>query len=210
MRTSSAVQSSLLLVLMVGCFLAEAARFRITVRQNRANYRIDYWDDGREDPYRIIFRKTGVRSNYRFDESGRLSTLTIGDTQYSFDFSIEAANGLPAVEASTTGSRMLVAPEASEEYGALEEVPFAHRRLYECADCEDTWDTLCGAGIVDVCSWVPFLPSVFSEDAQFSLTTMCTALGSACDTTSAFDTCDGQCIAGGLLYAWRDARLEML
>lgn len=195
MRMSSAVQSSLLLVLMVGCFLAEAARFRITVRKNRTNYRIDWWDDGREEPYRIIFRKSGVRSDYRFEESGRLSTLTIEDTQYTFTSNLEAANGSPEVQASTTGSRMLL---ASEEYGALEEAHFDHRRLYECADCENTWDTLCSVGIVDVCFWVPLLPSIFDEDAQFSLTTMCTALGSACDTTPASDTCEGECIEGEL------------
>ena len=192
MRMSSAVHTLLLLVLMAGCFVAEAARHRITVRKFKTNYRIDWWDDGRDEPYRIIYRKNGLTSTYTFEESGRLKTLTVGTTTYTFDSGIQAANGLADVQASSAGSRMLL---VSEKYEALQDVHSSRRRLYDCTDCENTWDTLCGVGIVDVCDWVPFLPFIFNEDAQSSLTIMCNALGDACET-SAFDTCEGQCIAG--------------
>ena len=193
MRMLSAVQASLLLVLMVGCFVTEAARHRITVRNFRTNYRIDWWDDGRDVPYRIIYRKNGLKSIYTFEESGHLETLKVGTTTYTFDYGTQAANGLADVQASSTGSRMFLASKDE----ALEDVHFDRRRLYDCTDCENTWDTLCGVGIVDVCDWVPFLPFIFNEDAQYSLTVMCNALGDACET-SAFDTCEGQCIAGEL------------
>ena len=199
MRVSSAVPASLLLVLIGGCFVVEAARHRFAVRKNRTTYRIDWWDDGRVEPYRVIYRKRRLKSIYTFEELGRLKTLTVGTTKYTFSYDIEAANGTPEVQASTTESRMLF---TSDEDEAVEEVHSGHRRLYDCADCEETWDTLCGVGIVDVCSWVPFLPSVFNEDAQSSLTIMCTGLGTACEM-SAFDACEGKCLAGELHVTWR-------
>lgn len=191
MRTSSAAKVSLVLVLIAGCFIAEAARDRITVRSFRTNYRIDRWDDGRAEPYRVIFRKFRVKSIYTFEESGSLKTLTVGDTQYTFSSTREEGNSSPAVQALSAGSRMLLGSQAE----AFQDAPSEHRRLYDCTDCEGTWDKLCGVGIVDVCAWVPFLPNVFNEDAQSSLTIMCNALGAACEA-SAFDTCEGQCVEG--------------
>ena len=194
MRIASAIHASLLLVLVVGFFVAEAARHRITVRSFRTNYRIDWWDDGRDRPYRIIYKKNGLRSDYTFDESGHLKTLRVGRTTYTFDSANQAANGSAEIQSSSVGSRMLL---SAEEYEALEDVHSVRRRLYDCTDCENTWDTLCGVGIVDVCNLVPLLPSNFNDDAQSSLTIMCGALGAACETP-AFDTCEGRCIAGEL------------
>ena len=192
MKKSSAAQVPLVLVLIAGCFVAEAARDRITVRSFRTNYRIDRWDDGRAEPYRVIFRKFGFKSTYTFEESGSLKTLTVGDTQYTFSSASEVGDGTPGgVQASSPGSRMLLASQAE----AGQEAHSEQRRLYDCTDCEETWENLCGVGIVDVCSWVPLLPNVFTEDAQSSLTIMCNALGAACET-SAFDTCKGRCIEG--------------
>lgn len=189
------MQASLMLVvLMVGCFVAESAKHQLRVRKNRATYRIDWWDTGREKPYRIIYKKNGLKSIYKFLESGHLDTLIVGSTTYTFTYEDLAANALPEVHASSTGSRMLLASQEDEDF---DEVHVDHRRLYDCADCENTWDTLCGVGIVDVCDWVPFLPFVFNEDAVKSLTIMCKGMGKAC-LASAFDTCEGQCIAGGL------------
>lgn len=94
------------------------------------------------------------------------------------------------------GSRMLLASEVDE---VVEEVPSESRRLYECQDCEETWDTLCEVGIVDICFWVELLPNVFSEDAQSSMTTMCSEMGAAC-YTSASDTCEYQCTEGEIGY----------
>lgn len=194
MKTSSAMQASLMLVLiMVGCFVAESARHKIKVRKNRTTFKIDWWDDGRNVPYRIIFKKSGLKSTYKFHKSGRMHSLVVGSTKYTFSF-IQDVNALPEVQTSSIGSRMLLESEEDED---MEEVHFEHRRLYDCADCENTWDTLCGVGIVDVCDWVPFLPSVFNEDAVTSLTRMCNGMGNACQA-SAFDTCDGHCIAGEL------------
>ena len=167
------------------------------MRSNRTNYKIDWWDNGRTDPYRIIFKKNGVKSVYKFLESGSLSTLTIGNTRYTFS---QSAGSLEVQSSEDISSRMLLAP--GDE--SANEVHSGHRRLYDCPDCEETWDTLCDVGIEEVCYWVELLPSVFYWDAQYSLTVMCTAMGAACDTSAA-DTCEGQCIEGEMNWLFCDA-----
>eukprot|EP00904_Undaria_pinnatifida_P013079 jgi/Undpi1/8901/HiC_scaffold_25.g11363.m1 len=206
MKISSASQASLLLALIAGFSVSEATRHRLIVRSYRTNYKIDWWDNGRADPYRIIFKKSGLKSVYKFLESGSLSTLTIGNTRYTFS---QSAGSLEVPSSEDIGSRMLLAPEDED----AEEVHFGHRRLYDCPDCEETWDTLCDVGIEEVCGWVELLPSVFESDAQYSLTVMCTAMAAACDTSAA-DTCEGQCIEAldafyievDYIGTWTDAR----
>lgn len=178
MRMSNAGHVSLLLVLGVGSFVTEAAKDTITVRTSDTIYWVDRFDDGRDEPYQVLLWSFGQDSaTYTFEESGQLKTLTAGNTKYTFTTS--------------TGSRMLLASAAE----AVEDTPSDRRRLFDCADCEETWDNLCGVGIVDVCGWVELLPNVFNEDAQSALTRMCRGFGAACDT-SAFDTCEGQCTEG--------------
>lgn len=114
--------------------MAEAARNRITVRSFRTNYKIDWWGDGRVEPYRVIYNKFSLKSIYTFEASGSLKTLTVGNTQYTFNPSIEA-NGTVEVQEFSTESRML---RASEDDEAIEGVDSDFRRLYDCEDCEET------------------------------------------------------------------------
>ena len=182
MKMSSAAQASLLLVLLVGCFVSEAARHRITVTKYKTNHRIDWWDDGRDKPYRVTFWKFGLKSVYLFGESGNLKSLTVRDREYTFS--------------SNTGSRMLLASQQDE---FEEDIYRGGRRLFPCTDCEETWDTLCSVGLADVCFLHEFPREDFNDDAEDSVRRMCTAFGAACEA-SAFDTCEGQCIAGELRF----------
>lgn len=175
---STAVHVSLLLVLIVGCFVAEAARNRITVKSYKTNYRVDWWDDGRDYPYRVTYWKFGLKSVYLFGESGNLASLTVRGVEFTFP-------------GDTDGSRMLL-PSEDE---VAEEMPSGHRRLFFCSDCEETWDTLCDAGLADVCLLDEFPRDDFNEDAEDSVRRFCSAVGAACQTP-AFDTCEGQCFEG--------------
>ena len=160
--------------------MAEAARNRITVTKYKTNHRIDWWDDGRDEPYRVTFWKFGLKSIYLFGESGNLRSLTVRGREYTFP--------------STIGSRMLLPSEVQE---VVDDNHSSRRRLFPCADCEETWDTLCGVGLADVCFLNEFPQEGFNDDAEDSLRRMCSAFGAACET-SAFDTCEGQCITGEL------------
>lgn len=180
MRMSNAGHASLLLVLGVGCFVVAAARDTITVRTPDTIYWVDRFDDGRDEPYQVsLWSFSQASSSFTFEESGQLKTLTAGNTKYTFT--------------TPNGSRMLLASPVD----VVEDVPSDRRRLYDCADCEETWNNLCGVGIVDVCGWVELLPNVFNEEAQSALTRMCRGFGAACET-SAFDTCEGQCTEGDI------------
>ena len=167
------VQAALLLSLVAVCFATDASRNRITVRKYRTNYRVDSWDDNREDPYRITFWKFGLKSVYTFDTSGNIKTLTARDTEYTFDDVI--------------GSRML---QASNDDG-LEEVDIDPVEI-ACSDCTVTLNTVCGKGIDDVCYLDDNNPVNFDEDAIDSVRRFCSGFGAACGN-SAMESCDGQC-----------------
>ena len=159
--------------------MAEAARNRITVTKYKTNHRIDWWDDGRDEPYRVTFWKFGLKSIYLFGESGNLRSLTVRGREFTFP--------------SDVGSRMLL---PSVKHNVVKTANSSRRRLFPCADCEETWDTLCDVGLADVCFLREFPQGDFNDDAENSLRRMCNAFGAACDETSAFDACEGQCIAG--------------
>lgn len=176
MRMSTAAHVPLLLVLIVGSFVVEAARHRITVKTYKTNYRVDSWDDGRDEPYRVTYWKFGLKSVYLFKASGTLTSLTVRGREYTF----------PSGE----GSRKLL-PVLGNEAG--EEVHSGRRRLFPCADCEEAWDVLCDVGLADVCFLDEFPRDDFNEDAEDSTRRFCSAFGAACETP-AFDSCEGQCV----------------
>ena len=175
MGLSVVVQTLLLLSLIAACFSQDASRNRITVRTYRTNCRVDSWDDGRDEPYRVTFWKFGLKSVYLFDVSGHLKSLTTRDsTMYTFG--------------EVVGFRMLVAPNDE----ALEEAHFDLNSLIACTDCEVTWNTLCDVGLPEVCSLHENPRADFDDDAIDSVRRMCSAFGNAC-RTSASETCAGQC-----------------
>ena len=199
MKLSTVSQASILLALIAGCSVSVATRHSVTVSSFWTNYWIDWFDDGRDEPYEVIFRKYGLTSMYTFQESGSLKTLAVGNYKYTFSTDVEAGDGSHEALSSTDGgSRMLLESEPEE----MDAVHASSRRLYECTDCEETWNTLCGVGLDEICYWVDLLPNIFSEEAQFSLTTMCDAFGAACES-SASDICEGQCTEGEIFRRWR-------
>lgn len=190
MKHSNAVQASLLLALIAGSSVTEAARERIVVRNYGIRFKVDWWDDGRVLPYRVRFRKKGVASRYVFDAGGRLRLLYVDDAAYQFTIIVQAGGEAVDVQAlSSSSDRMLSTPNGAD-------VDHHRRRLYDCSDCEETWDTICEVGLADVCYWVGKAEDVFTADTQKSIRRMCNWFGKEC-TTSAETTCDGICIEGG-------------
>lgn len=171
-----------MLTLAAVCLMAEtASRRRITVRTYRTNYRVDTWDDGRDELYRVTFWKFGLKSVYTLDASGHVRTLTARDTMYTFDLN--------------TPSRMLVT--SSDD--AVEDVDFDVSRLIDCTTCELTWNTLCDVGLVDVCFLDDNNPVEFDEDAEDSVRRFCSAVGAACERPAS-DVCDGECVEGEITW----------
>lgn len=176
MGFSSVAQAAIVLSLPAACFAQEASRNRITDRTYRTNYRVDSWDDARDEPYRVTFWKFGLKSVYLFDVAGHVRSLTARDTLYTFDVDV--------------GSRMLRSPNDE----VLEDAYFDLGSLrIDCSTCAVTWNTLCDVGLPEVCFLHDNPPVDFDDDAIDSVRRMCSSFGEAC-RTSAFETCDGQCV----------------
>lgn len=194
-----------LTALMLGNDLAEAAIERIIVDELGTTFKLDWWNDGRANPYEVSFRGGGIFSDYTFQDSGRLKTLQVNDdVSYIFEISDLDANISTAVRAQLSSSipfqpglRVLMSTPGTPSQGeAVGDSDPECRIGYACTDCEETWDTLCNVGLVDVCYWAGLLPGVLTVEAKTSLTTMCNKFGSACMASSSFLACGGQCIDG--------------
>lgn len=86
--------------------------------------------------------------------------------------------------------------EPSEERSALAGTAShrgrRRRRLYDCVDCEQTWDTLCDQGLETVCDLEDY-GSLFGSSAEVSIRLFCDNFSSVCARFSASDVCDGEC-----------------
>lgn len=176
MKFSSTAQVSSLLALAGVCSVAEAqSRNRITVRTYRTNYRVDTWDDGRDDPYRVTFWKFGLKSVYTFDAAGHVKTLTARNTLYTFTLSVPSRKLLTSSDDDI---------EDSLDFDAGAEIG--------CSTCEVTWNTVCDVGLREVCFLDAIKPAAFDEDGIDSVRRFCTSFGESCKT-SASELCAGQC-----------------
>ena len=173
-------QASNLITLAALLLTAEAqSRRRISVRTYRTNYRVDTWDDGRDELYRVTFWKFGLKSVYTFDAGGHVRTLKARDTLYTFDLAAP--------------TRMLM--DSADD--ALEDVETDLTPAIDCSTCETTWNTLCDVGLTEVCLLNVDNPADFNNDAVDSVRRFCSAVGAACQRTAS-DVCGDQCDQGEL------------
>ena len=197
MKYENAAIASLLLAFIAGIAVTEAARERITVKNHGIKFNVDWWDNGREEPYRVSFNKNGVSSKYTFDAAGRLTSLEVDDAEYQFTMAIEADGDTAGVQSLSAPADRMLLPMHEDPEGDEMEFDHHRRRLYDCSDCEQTWDTMCDIGLADVCYWVGREADTFTQDAKTSIKKMCIKFAKECNT-SAETTCDGMCIEGGL------------
>ena len=68
----------------------------------------------------------------------------------------------------------------------------ARRRLYDCEDCEETWETVCSRGMRTVCALEGYGHPLASA-AQESIGVFCEDFGDACAEHSSGYVCLGEC-----------------
>ena len=195
MKLSNAEQVALVFALIGGVAVSEATKERITVKNHGINFKVDWWDDGRINPYQVSFTKNDVPSEYTFDAAGRLKLVYVDGDGYQFTMFLKAGGDALAVQ-SLAGpvDRMLLSMQEEME---VDEMEIDHRRrLYDCSDCERTWDAMCDVGLEDVCYWVGLETDLFSEDTQISIKKMCKKFTKEC-TVSAEAICEEICTEGG-------------
>ena len=70
-----------------------------------------------------------------------------------------------------------------------------HRRLqYACYDCEEAWDVVCDITLPIICQLVG--NEVLGTVGAQAVDTTCTQFGDLCDSLSAAEVCDGNCVEG--------------
>eukprot|EP00904_Undaria_pinnatifida_P013073 jgi/Undpi1/8897/HiC_scaffold_25.g11359.m1 len=144
-----------------------------------------WWDNGRDEPYRMAFNKRDIYSAYTFDTNGKLQTITVEGVEQTFSTSIKAPDGTW-----DNASRKLLAMQEDME---SDEMEFGdhHRRLYGCSDCENTWDTMCNVGLADVCAVVA--SGELTGDARTAVKIFCTKFTKECDAASGEEICADDC-----------------
>lgn len=135
MILSSAVRVSILLASIAACFAQ--SRQRITVKTWKTNYRVDTWDDGRDEPYRVTFWKFGLKSVYLFRGAGHVkSLLTRDSTMYLFDVDVGARKLFESSRMlldSSDGATDDASDDASDD--AIGEVGVAPGSVIACSTC---------------------------------------------------------------------------
>eukprot|EP00904_Undaria_pinnatifida_P013074 jgi/Undpi1/8898/HiC_scaffold_25.g11360.m1 len=185
MKTSSVAQTAFLLALTAGT--GNATRYLTTVKNFGVKFKMYWWDDGRDEPYRMSFTKRGIYSAYAFNALGELQSITVEGEEQTFSTS-RKLRATPE----KTGSRKLLAMDEDLEADEMEfEQDYHRRRLYECSDCENTWDTLCDTGLADVCAVVAW--GGLTGDAKTALKIFCTKFTKECDAASGEETCADDC-----------------
>lgn len=220
MTTTSAksIVVPLFSLLLAGSRLvAGADKDRVKVTHDGTTFLVDRYDDGRDAPYHVTFTDS-FKSVYKFNVEGSVTGIKADGETYEV---IYKSNGkLKKVKDTTTASRRYLAAKEggrfegggrsgadSADGGALNEgeeeqrehervTPVGRtshrRRLYDCEDCEQTWDILCSVGLETVCNLEDY-GSPFQPTADLSINLFCGNFSAACAHFSASDVCDGEC-----------------
>ena len=175
----------------------------MTFKNFGVKFKIDWWDDGRDEPYRMSFTERGIYSAYTFNANGNLESITVEGEEQTFSISRKliatpednAARKLLAVqddledEKVTTLSEDIASrrPPAMQEDLEVDETELDQenhrRRLYACTDCENSWDTMCNVGLKDVCGVVAW--GGLTGDARTAVKIFCKKFNKECDAADA-------------------------
>lgn len=71
------------LLLVGGISIADGSLERITVTEGGIKFLVDHYDNRVSKPYRVMFRKDGVKSKYSFNAGGYVTGITAGSEKYS-------------------------------------------------------------------------------------------------------------------------------
>ena len=188
MKTSTVAQTAFLLALTAGN--GSATRYLTTVKNFRVKFKMYWWDDGRDEPYKMSFTKKGIYSAYAFNALGQLQSITVEGEDQAFSTSRK----LRVTPEDMVSGKLLATDEDLEADETGLEQDHHRRRLYPCSDCENTWDTLCETGLADVCGVVAW--GGLTGDAKTALKIFCKKFTKECDAASGEETCADDCTKG--------------
>lgn len=118
---SRIAQAWLSLSLIIAAWLSigvAALGDRVTVMGGDTTFYVVFFDTSYDDPFRVAFVDNSVWSVYRFDDGGRLSSLRVDYTKYTFTWSNSVEGEMPDMSSQDmrNGNRRL--PSEQEEPAA--------------------------------------------------------------------------------------------
>lgn len=151
-----------IIALLLACGMAHAQSYdRIRVRPFDRTFRVDFYPEDDDRPYRVVFYDDGVKSKYRFNDDGLVRAIRVEDEDFSVIYT--SRNELKRVE-ERDRRRMLAVEDENEEEN---EQPVQHRRLHTCAECTATWVLMCGPGAPDI---FPIQSDLYGSGAHIIIT----------------------------------------
>eukprot|EP00904_Undaria_pinnatifida_P013069 jgi/Undpi1/8893/HiC_scaffold_25.g11355.m1 len=185
MKTSTVAQTAFLLALAAGP--GSATRYSTTVKNFGVKFKVLWWDDGRDEPYRMAYTKRGIYSVFNFNAMGELQSITVEGEEQTFSTSRK----LIATPKGSESSKVVDMQENVEADERELDQEHHRRRLYACSDCENTWNTLCNTGLADVCA--VWSSGALKGDAKTAVKLFCKKFNKECDAASAEETCADDC-----------------
>lgn len=200
MKTQLLSIAAVLLALIAAfAIISDATKHTSKVKKGGIKFRIRWWDDEREKPYRIVFKIGDVKSKFTFDTRGYLIIIRVDDVRSTFAWSdipnggIELLSVAGPTAVSESGATML-----PNNFGDVmdERITPGQRRLYKCDDCENTYGTLCLEGMLSVCYLYDRFNTYdwgFTADTVNAIAKLCKKFSKVCDQTDGATLCDGYC-----------------
>ena len=169
-----------------------AAKERFVVEQGGVWFIGIVLDDGRSNPFKIIFDVDGDKATFVFDTEFNVAKIIVGNLNHD----IGASRALIATPSNneSSGSTRRVLQEGTEitENQAFEFSVVERRRLITCGDCENAWNLMCDQGRPSVCALEDVDPP-FEEQVETAIAILCDALVERFSAFTAEAACEGLC-----------------
>ena len=91
MNASRVAQATFLFPLIAGA--GNATRYLTNVKTFKVKIKMYWWDNGRDEPYRMTFNKKDFYFAYTFNTHGQWQTITVEGEKQSLSTSIIAPDG---------------------------------------------------------------------------------------------------------------------
>lgn len=206
------------MLLLAGTRTAVAQTGTIYVPFEDVGYSVDRYDENGDVRYEVIFTDFGFESNYDFDGNGFVTRLEADNERYRFLYrangrlrlvrllssrrmlgeeAIEVADVAGGGDKALVGERSLFGAMGVEEQTTpAVDGGGGRRRLLECDECRQTWDTVCDNGVATVCDLVEY-GDPFLGAGDVSVGVFCENFGQLCDENTSDDVCSEECGGGG-------------
>lgn len=180
-------------------------------------YTVDRYDKGGSPTFEVSFTDNDITSNYKFNADGFVKTFKADSEKYTMTYKkngklkkLKRKSSRRQLEEEDAIDITLVdetAPVKLSVAGETVPAPVVRRRLFECDECLQTWDVVCGNGVDTVCRLDGYGSPILSAGKE-SISSYCHYFGSLCNERTSNDVCQDECDADYECLAPLTVKLE--